>query len=406
MRTILFKISKFPLVSETFIVNQITLAIDLGFDVIILTNELNDFKKSQQLKILEDYKLKDKVEVISYKIPENYFYRIIKAAKLFLFNIFKLQSLLKYISLKNNNRLSSVYEFNFFRRFRNVDLIHIQYGTNSKPIDDLNLAGILKMPVILTFHGHDAFFPINGIIKERGYYDKIFKIADTITVNTPYLKNQLIKIHCPKNKLKVIPVPINTDFFYTKDLKHYRKNKEIKLLSVGRLERIKGHDQGIKVVRILLNKGYNVKYTIIGEGKFRPELEKLIQDYSLSNRVEILGTKSQEEIREFYWKSDVFLMTSRPVKGIRETQGLVSLEAQACGLPVVAFDSGGIKYTIKDGVSGLLAKENDIECFAGQVEKLVKSSSTYTKLCESAPNFVRENFSKNLISKNWEIVYN
>lgn len=405
MKSLLFKIRKFPLLSETFIVNQIIIAIEQGFQVTIITDELVDAKESKQQKNLDKYRILENVKLIDHKIPGKRIGRFMGAVRITLSNLIRLKSLYSYFRLKNN--LSSFFEYHFYQKFSSFDLVHIQYGTNAKPIDDLKLSGAFNMPVILTFHGHDAFFPINGIIKEEGYYKKIFEVADVITANTRYLKSQLIKIKCPESKIRIIPVPVDIEFFYFKKKEPLLKNRKIKLLSVGRLEKIKGHDLGIKAVKFLKDKGYHVDYEIIGQGQYQKKLEAQIKELGMNDYVKLVGPKSPEELREYYWESDIFLMTSRPVfENIRETQGLVTLESQSCGLPVVAFDTGGVKYTLKENETGLLARENDVNHFSKQIEKLILSADLYAKMSLEGTKFVREYFSKEIISKEWSEIYN
>jgi len=94
-----------------------------------------------------------------------------------------------------------------------------------------------------------------------------------------------------------------------------------------------------------------LKVTIIGEGKQRGAMEKLISELSLENTVELTGHQSRQSIREIFSKSDIYVCTSK-----WESFGIAALEARCAGLPVVAFESGGVKEIIQNGQEGLLAK--------------------------------------------------
>lgn len=405
MKTIVFKIGKFPLVSETFVINQILIAMALKFHVKVLVNNLADFEMSRQGAILRKYKIDQKIILQDYQIPKSKFNRLFKAIFLCLFHVNELPYIINYYRTKKKFSLTYLFEFKFFRQLRKVDIIHVQYGTNSKPIDDLKKSGFFNMPLVVTFHGHDAFFPINNLIPKEGYYDKLFEVGDLFTANTPYLKEQLIIIGCPENNTVTVPMCIDTEFFYARKTRPLSKTK-INLLSVGRLEEIKGHQWGIKIVAILISKGYNVEYTIIGEGSSRRNLELLISKLNLEHKVKLLGAKSQREIREYYWASDIFMMTSTGVEGnIRETQGIVTLEAQACGLPVVAFESGGVKYTITDGITGFLVKEKDIQSFSNRIMDLINDPVLYKKVAKNTRGFILDHFSLIRITSKWKTIY-
>lgn len=405
MKTIIFKIGSFPLLSETFIMNQIVMAINAGYDVEIVISNLADIKKSKQGGILETYNIDKKIIVQDYGIPKSRTIRLLKGIFLIFIYIGKIQNIFNYYQVKEKFSLTYLYEWVFFQRFRKADIVHVQYGTNHKPIDDLKASGSFKMPVLVTFHGHDSFFPINDFIPEKGYYDRLFAVGELFTANTPYLKEQLVNIGCPKDKIMTIPMGVDTDFFYPVR-KLYKNNGKIELLSVGRLEKIKGHDLGIKAVSRVIDLGYDVNYNIIGDGNYKGALEDIITDLSLAKQVKLLGAKSHSEIREYYWKADVFLMTSTVVKGnIRETQGLVSLEAQACGLPVVGFASGGVEYTIKDGQTGFLVEEEDVETFALKIVQLIESSALRRQMSINTNKFVEEEFSAKILSDRWGTIY-
>lgn len=401
---IIFKIGHFPIVSETFVVNQIISAINMGFEVKILVQKYLDNVREYD-KIFEKYEINKKIIELDYEIPVSRTRRIFGAGWILLKNLRDVGPIIKYYRLKDKFSLSIVYEWFFFKRLRGTDIFHIHYGTNSKPIDQLRKSGYFKMPIVATFHGHDSFFPINGFIKKDGYYDYLFETADLITANTPYLKRQLLKIGCPEKKIDVVPMPIDCDFFSPKV--HRPVDQEaVKLLSVGRLVPIKGHVFGILAINELIKKGYGVEYRIIGNGASKKELEDLAKTLGIQKNIIFLEELPQEEIRKFYYNSDIFLMPSSVVDGdTRETQGLVSLEAQACGLPVVGFMSGGIPYTIRHRKTGLIVEEGNYIKFAEAIEELIDNPLLLSAMASNGPIFIKKNFSTELISKFWERKY-
>ncbi len=186
-----------------------------------------------------------------------------------------------------------------------------------------------------------------------------------------------------------------------------RFSSKIKLITVGRLDELKGQRYGIEVAKILKEKGYDFKYTLIGKGRNSAELQELISDYKLENHVYMEGEKSQTQVRDFLQSNDIFLMTSVLGKGnSREGQGLVSAEAQACGLPVVAFDSGGVKYTVQNRVTGFLVPERDVNAMTSAIEELVQNNILRKKMATKAREFISENFSYTGIAATWCEIYN
>ena len=402
----MFKIGSFPHLSETFVVSHFLIASKLDYEIRILVNVVSDVTASGQEERIKKNEIDAKIIVEDYGVPDNQLSKLIKFTLLLLKNRTRICSIIRYYRTKKRFSLIHLFEFIFYSKFRNYDIVHIQYGTNSKPIDDLKESGAFTMPVITTFHGHDAFFPINGFIPKEGYYEKLFQSSEWFTANTPYLANQLQEIDCPIEKIVTIPMPVDTSFFIPKRFQPLNSKKKIKLLSVGRLESIKGHSFGIEVVSELCRQGYNVYFDIIGEGKSRKDIVKLVRDRDIESRIRLLGAKKQDEVRRKYWESHIFLMTSTAYKGkIRETQGLVSLEAQACGLPVVAFDSGGVRYTINSEKSGILCREGSVSEMVQAVKNLIDNPAQYQSLALGGPLFVENNFSLKKIEEKWSNFY-
>ncbi|WP_348823505.1 glycosyltransferase [Flavobacterium aestuarii] len=401
-KKIVFKVPEFPHLSETFITAQIVTAINLGYDIQIVTRKLIEI--NERYSLIEEYNLLDKIIIEDYKIPFNKLVRILKWLQILFFNLKEISFILKYYKEQSRFNLTWLFEWSFYNGFNDAKIFHVQYGTNSSPLPILKKAGF-KPALIVTFHGHDAFFPISGYIQNYGYYDNLFKYGDLITANTPYLGQKLLELGCPSEKLILIPVSVNTDFFYS-----YKGDKQaqdqFKLITIGRLDKMKGQIFCIEAVNILVKKGVNVSLTIIGEGVERKSLENLIKAYQLEDCVFLKGSKSQYDIRQELWKHDVYLLTGQATtNGLRETQGLATLEAQACGLPVIVFDSGGIKYTLKDKFSGFLCDEFDVEAVVTNVIKFIETPMLLKEMSNEAVIFVNENFSQKIIDQKWEMIY-
>ena len=402
MKTILFKIQQFPHLSETFILNQIIMAIDLGYDVKILVKDLLDFEKSTHSDLLNRYEIRERIILDDYQVPKNKFLRIIKAFILF-FKISDWSTIASFLKLKSKFSLTWFYEIAFYSQFGKTDIIHVQYGTNVHPVDILKKAGFFKGKLIVSFHGHDAFFPINGFIQNDGYYDHLFTGDNLIVANTLYLAEKIRGLGCNKENLVTIPVPVDTEYFYPS--KKVINNKEIKMITIGRLDPVKGHSVAVDFISRVRKMGLDVTFTIVGEGNEYKNLKNKIVGLALENTIKLVGRKSQGEVRELLNQSDIYLFTGVPVAGgRRETQGLATLEAQACELPVMAFDSGGVKYTLENKVTGFLCTENDLECLSRKLI-LLYNKNLRKKMGENARIFVQKKFSKNEVKKEWKAIY-
>lgn len=403
-KKIVFKIWKFPQLSETFILEQIITAIKCGYGVSLLIGEILDYESSKQYDLIKKYKIDKKIIIENYQVPKTRILRIFKWLFLLVKNIKDINHIIELYKEYNKFSFTWLFQWHFYKQFKEVSIFHVQYGTNSSTIAMLKKAGF-KPSVIVTFHGHDAFFPINGRILNNGYYDNLFKYGNLITANTPYLAEKILELDCPTALLSIVPVGVDMDFFYS-NIEKKGIHKTLKLITVGRLDKVKGHQYCIEAVQQLINKGIEVTLTIIGDGEELNNLENLIIKYHLEDIVFMKGSKSQHEVRQALWEHDVYLLTAVALPdGRRETQGLATLEAQACGLPVIVFDSGGVKYTLEDGVSGFVCEEYDVEAVVTKIIKLIDKPSLLTKMSNQAVTFVKENYSQKIIDEKWENIY-
>lgn len=367
MKRIVFKLNQFPHLSETFILAQIITAIECGFKVTVLVSELLDVKASKQGDLIEKHDIAEAIVVEDFKIPKSKVIRLLKFVYLLVLNMGQFPKLIAFYKEQKVFNLSWLYQFHFYKQFKDFDIAHIQYGTNVRPFDILKKSGFFKTKLLVSFHGHDAFFPINGFLPNNGYYDALFGYGDLVIANTPYLANEISRLGCPQEKLKIIPVGVDTVFF-TPAITNKIDRKVIQLITVGRLDRVKGHEYAIEVAEILFKKGCEIELTIVGEGREEEALTQLIEKKALQNVVKLVGRKGQDEVRALLQSSDLFLFTSvATYQGRRETQGLATLEAQACGLPAVVFDSGGVKYTVEEGVTGFVVPEYDVKSMVSRI---------------------------------------
>ncbi len=405
MKKILFKIWKFPKLSETFIVNQVVMAIKLGYEVRILVEEVCDIPQNANQELFQKFGLKEKLILEDYNIPETKKGRLIKAVKLILSRLDLLIPLFRFYRKSQRKGFFAVFQFFFYDSIRSFEVMHIQFGTNKYPLDILKKIGFLNCGLITSFHGHDLYFPINNKIPNDGYYDNLFETGDFLICNTPFLKQKLKEINAPESKIKIIPVAVDTNYFKPDLTK--KVNSKIRLVTVGRLETFKGQIWGISCVKELINNNnIEIEYLIVGDGSLYPELHEKVNELNLNQFIKFTGRKSQFEVRNLLQSSDIFLMTSvtDPNYGV-ESQGLVSAEAQACGLPVVAFNTGGVKYTLKHEETGFLCKEMDMDDFTARTELLIKDPVLRKNMGRKAIKFIEEEYSETSVISKWKEIY-
>ena len=144
----------------------------------------------------------------------------------------------------------------------------------------------------------------------------------------------------------------------------------VKLLAVGRLISVKGHQDLLKVLALLNREetGLTFSLTITGEGENRRSLERSASELGLGDSVFFTGQAGREEIFRLYDDADIFCLSS-----YSEGTPKVVLEAMARSLPVIATDVGGVSSVVKHRHTGLLVSAGAVEETAGAIRQMVSS---------------------------------
>jgi glycosyltransferase involved in cell wall biosynthesis len=224
---------------------------------------------------------------------------------------------------------------------------------------------VLRKPFFITAHGTYAVQPLSCLVGGR-FLRFAYKRAHRILCVSKYTENR-IKNDANISHTCVIPNGVNYELFAKKtDISHlkaeFAPGKII--LSVGALKPRKGYDVMLKAFKMVKDEIANVKYLIIGDGSWQQDLRHLAKQLKIEEDVYFLGTKSGDELIQYYHLCDVYAHTPVNINDEFEGFGIVYLEAGACGKPVVASDSGGVPDAVLDGVTGLVVPEKDVEATA------------------------------------------
>ena len=140
----------------------------------------------------------------------------------------------------------------------------------------------------------------------------------------------------------------------------------------------------IRACERLWRRGYPIRLVIAGDGQAGERLRSLA-DACLPGRVRFLGKVARGAMHRFYSAGDIFVFP-----GIRESLGMVYLEAQSCGLPVVAFDNGGVPEVVRDRESGILVPTFAFDAFTDAIERLVAAPDLRRQMGRRASCYVRQ----------------
>ena len=209
---------------------------------------------------------------------------------------------------------------------------------------------------------------------------RVFRRAAALVANSRNTAAQLEQAGAPINRIEVIYPGVDTVRFQpgcgdAPALRaRFAKHGELLLLTVGRLQRRKGHDQVIKALAGMRESHPHLKYLIVGDGEERAYLEQLVVSSSLTDRVTFEGSVPASQLPAYYAAADLFVHPNRVDGTDFEGFGIVFLEAAASGLPVIGGATGGVPEAVAAGRTGLLVSGTCVEELRGALTLLADSA--------------------------------
>jgi len=262
-------------------------------------------------------------------------------------------------------------------------LIHAHFGRDAAHI--LPLARATKLPFFVTFHGWDATADANIMAETasgRRYLrrrEELAKTATRIIAVSQFIANCLKEKGFPKDKIVVHYIGVNT-LEFTQDPAIQRKKV---VLFVGRLVEKKGCEFLIRAMKEVQTVVPDAQLVVIGDGPLRGELEQLAAA-TLFN-FSFLGTQPVSAVRAWMNRAYVFSVPSLVARsGDAEGFGMVFIEAQALGTPVVSFASGGVPEAVAHGVTGFLAPERNWRQLAKHIIDLFQNQALWNRISTRA----------------------
>ncbi len=222
------------------------------------------------------------------------------------------------------------------------------------------------IPFVLTEHLKEFLIPNGFSTFQKNIINNTYSMASQILLSSSSLKNAISKnFNTHKSKLNLLPNPVDENLFTLRKIPNINPQFIIICISLFRPE--KRIDLVLESFNNLVHSGIKAKLKLIGDGPLKHEIENKIQKLGISDLVELPGYLPQKRIIDELHNSHFLVLPSDI-----ETFGMVLVEAQACGLPVVATDCGGPKDIIT-AESGILVTPGSVSELAGGMKKLIRS---------------------------------
>lgn len=230
-------------------------------------------------------------------------------------------------------------------------------------------------------------------VDQRMLRQKLEAAAFAITVS--HFNKQFMIDKCGlgvRDKIHVIHGGIDTALFSPRP--KAVSGEPFCIICIGRFEEVKGHTYLIEACRLLQARGVDFECHLVGDGELRPRVEKQIARHGLSGKIRLDGTCTQAEIIEKLSQADVVVLpTVLAANGKREGIPNVLKEAMACGLPVVASAISGIPELVDDGDSGILAPPRDASALADALQRLSSDTELRRRMGRAGREKVVREFS-------------
>lgn len=270
------------------------------------------------------------------------------------------------------------------------------------------------VPIIIhTFHGH-VFHSYFSKVKTAIFKQierSLAKKSTGIIAISEQQKKELSEIHkiCPADKIEVIPLGLDLTKFNTNKVENRAKlrtelgltENEIAIAIIGRLAPVKDHGFFLDAIEKVAEKtSKNIRVFIAGDGSERAIIEQRANDINSKFKGLIHFTSWIEDIAPFNHAMDIVCLSSK-----NEGTPVSLIEAQAAGVPVISTNVGGVKDIVKEGETGFVVEQNDLEAYANKLLELVEDETLRSKMAENGWDHVGEKFHYTRLVRNIEDYY-
>lgn len=262
-------------------------------------------------------------------------------------------------------------------------LVHAHFASSAATA--LPLARALGVPLVATFHGYDVLDTSAGrrALARRA---RVFEQAALMTADSDFLRDALVRAGAPAGRVVRHYVGTDTGAGAAPDADAGTGSSTAGtdaplVLFVGRLVAHKGCGDLLDAFARVRGALPDARLRVLGDGPERAALERRAAGIG---HVEFAGVRGPEEVRRELARARVLCAPSRAsAEGWREAFGLVFIEAQATGVPVVSCASGGIVEAVADGESGFLVPEGDVPAIAERLLRLLTDDALHARMARA-----------------------
>lgn len=283
-------------------------------------------------------------------------------------------------------------------RQERIQLVHAHFADGAALI--AKFAKREKLPLIVTLHGADVLRRRTEFAGRRWLKRNMMAYAQCFLAVSDYMMRRALALGYPANRILTHYLGVPSG-----EVPGRASASSIPtILFVGRIVEKKGITFLLSAVERLMSRNLSFRTRIVGDGPLIDPVRERIVASGLN--VELLGSLTPDRVRHEMAEADIFCMPSTSAAdGDNEGLGLVYLEAQLAGLPVVAFDQGPVPEAVIQGETAVLVPDKDIEALAEALADLIQNSELRQRMGSKGRQFVQDKFDIGARTEELERIY-
>ena len=407
-KKVTFIVNEFPVLSETFVIEQVCALIDCGFQVNIIAN-----KKSPDAELIPKFKMYELNEKLTCLdvFPKGKGRRLAMIIAIFK-NFYSVKNKIAFLK----ELLSCVKNTNFsvlqhlaisttvVKDKIETDFVLCHFLPNGYLAYALRKFGALHCDKIaIIAHGYDL--SLYKLLKKwDSAYKRLTKDIELLLPISQRWADVLVSDYSvePK-KVLVQHMGVNIDDFNFSPRKINLDGSPIKFIAVGRATEKKGLEYAIRAIA----QTNNTELSIVGDGELLNQLEILVNDLKVNGQVKLLGRLPHERVLSLLEESHVFILPSvRSSDGDMEGIPVALMEAMASGLLVLSTNHSGIPELIKHKYSGLLSDEKSVSQLKENIDFIMENPEEISKIVKNARNVVENEFNNKILNEKLSLLIN
>jgi glycosyltransferase involved in cell wall biosynthesis len=273
----------------------------------------------------------------------------------------------------------------YLRRVR-AEVVLAEYGPTGVVV--MNACARSATPLVVHFHGYDAY-KTEAVGRLRESYNRLFQIADRMVAVSHHMEDRLRELGAPPERVFYNPYGVDVDTFQGGQPE---KSAPV-FVALGRFVEKKAPKLTIQAFAAVHGEEPEAQLVMIGEGPLRHACIDLARDLGIANSVSFPGSIAHDAVVSWMLRARCFVQHSRQSSdGDSEGTPVAILEASSCGLPVVSTRHAGIVEAVRDGESGFLVDEGDVDGMTVHMLRLAREPALAAAMGRAGRQHIEANY--------------